>query len=350
MKPHTGFPYRRLPGTLRGFIRRASLWEGPDHLLSVTGTRFSEEYRRFYYRDIEAIVIRKCPRAGSLGVWGVSVFVCLIALIRAVRFPGATVAWAIVCSLFAFLVFRLALSLFYSSRCYIQTAVSREELPSLLRERSTKWALARVRKKIEEAQGLLPEDITALREAPAAVEPPQETAEAALESEIAKRRSGDFTQVTELTDAGIGNGVRFAIAAFILLLADAFESFWFLDAPAQVAGSFGLRLFTILLVLAEAATIVPGLVSIHRSRTLRPLRTMLFLCLAFLGLEVWFSLYFRQIYMAQPSTTHAAASFNYVWHWVQVVAGCVAIVLGIGGLILVLLNWENYRRGDLSTV
>src|SRR5437016_13358775 len=49
------FPYRRLPGKQRGWIRKSSLWEGEDHLLLVRGTRFAEDYRRFYYRDIQAI-------------------------------------------------------------------------------------------------------------------------------------------------------------------------------------------------------------------------------------------------------------------------------------------------------
>jgi hypothetical protein len=330
MTPRPEFPYVRLPGTLRGFMERASLWEGPDHLLSINGTRFSEEYRRFYYRDIEAIISRKCPRAGSLGVWIVSAIACLIALISAAKAPDSLVAWAIACSLIVFLGFRLALSLFYSCRCYVQTAVSREELPSLVRQRSADRALARLRKKVEEAQGILADDI----------------------SETDRQQLTIGTPVKDLPSTN-GNetrssvGVKFAISAFILLLADATESFWFLDAPSSVAGRFGARLLTILLVLGEAGTIVPGVLSIHKSRTLRPVRDVLLASLVFVGLEVWFSLYFRDMYMAQAAAREV--SFAQAWHWVQVVAGCVAVVLGVGGLILVLLKWETYRRGDLST-
>ena len=54
--------YRKLPGRRRGFIFSASLWTGADHLLSVKSTRFQEHYKRFYFRDIQAIVITRVPR------------------------------------------------------------------------------------------------------------------------------------------------------------------------------------------------------------------------------------------------------------------------------------------------
>ena len=35
----------------------ASLWQGKDHLLSIDSSGYTEEYKRFYYRDIQAIII-----------------------------------------------------------------------------------------------------------------------------------------------------------------------------------------------------------------------------------------------------------------------------------------------------
>src|ERR1700684_2106413 len=55
-------PYRKLPGTRRGFIQKSSVWAGPDHLLLVRGSRFREEYKRFYYRDVQAIAVARAPR------------------------------------------------------------------------------------------------------------------------------------------------------------------------------------------------------------------------------------------------------------------------------------------------
>src|SRR5262249_39467939 len=54
--------YKKLPGHRRGFIRGASLWLGPDHVLAVNSLRFREEYKRYYFRDIQALVVARSPR------------------------------------------------------------------------------------------------------------------------------------------------------------------------------------------------------------------------------------------------------------------------------------------------
>src|SRR5580704_15159324 len=54
--------YRKLPGRRRGFIQKSSVWAGPDHLLLVRGSRFRDEYKRFYYRDVQAIAVARAPR------------------------------------------------------------------------------------------------------------------------------------------------------------------------------------------------------------------------------------------------------------------------------------------------
>ena len=51
--------YRRLPGRKKGIIGIYTLWQGPDHLLTIDSKRFSEDYKRFYYKDIQAIITRK---------------------------------------------------------------------------------------------------------------------------------------------------------------------------------------------------------------------------------------------------------------------------------------------------
>ena len=54
--------YKRLPGTKRGIFHGASLWMGDDHLLAVSGWRFTEDYKRYYYRDIQALVVTRDRR------------------------------------------------------------------------------------------------------------------------------------------------------------------------------------------------------------------------------------------------------------------------------------------------
>src|SRR3990172_8730879 len=53
--------YKRLPGRRRAsfaFVRN-SLWLGEDHLLHVMNRGYTEEYKRFYYRDIQAVLVRQ---------------------------------------------------------------------------------------------------------------------------------------------------------------------------------------------------------------------------------------------------------------------------------------------------
>ncbi len=87
------FQYVQLPGAYRGFFRKASLWEGIDHVLSVSGTRFSDEYRRFYYRDIQALIVEKRPRAGSWGWWTVLSVALIISGVASTQATEALFSW-----------------------------------------------------------------------------------------------------------------------------------------------------------------------------------------------------------------------------------------------------------------
>ena len=51
--------YRRFPGTGRYLLNRVLLYVGPDHLLQVTATGYSENYRRFFFHDIQVISLHK---------------------------------------------------------------------------------------------------------------------------------------------------------------------------------------------------------------------------------------------------------------------------------------------------
>ncbi|HEX7359161.1 MAG TPA: hypothetical protein VF283_01590 [Bryobacteraceae bacterium] len=328
MKGRAEFPYTKLPGTLRGFVRRASLWEGPDHLLSVTGTRFAEEYRRFYYRDIESIVSQKCARAGSFGLWIVHVLACVVLGSIAAASPFPWSLGILACFLLLVLIFRLIGCLRYSCRCYIQTAVSRKELPSLLRTWSTEKALKRIRSRIEEAQGALPEEVGSLQEEVVTAVP------ASAKPSLGKPRSA---------------GIRLATLAFLLLLANAAECFCSLRLASYASSEVWARVRDILLVYGEGTCIVLALLCIYRWRTFRGLRNVLFGCLGFVAAEVWFSLNFRNVYAAWVKEMHVVPHFYQAWHWVLATIGSVAGVLAIGGLILLFLKRDTYRRGDLST-
>lgn len=163
--------YTRLPG--RGIRRaifavaatRCRLWLGPDHLLAVDATTASEEYRRFYYRDIEAFVIRRT--GGRAMVNWVLLAVALISigpLLYMWRAQGSA-GWAIAAICLGSLWLLLALiNTLRGAMCEtkVRTAVQFEHLPSLGRLPAARKVLARLAPFISEAQGAAtPEELAA---------------------------------------------------------------------------------------------------------------------------------------------------------------------------------------------
>ncbi len=51
--------YRKLPGRGLGWAGLGRLWIAEDHLLEVNSLLVSERYRRFFFKDISALVIRR---------------------------------------------------------------------------------------------------------------------------------------------------------------------------------------------------------------------------------------------------------------------------------------------------
>jgi hypothetical protein len=150
--------YRRLPG--RGVRRqgiataaRARLWLGRDHLLSVAAQWFSEDYKRFYFRDIQAIIIRKTNVGRNINAV-LGILACLTLILAAITSDAASVFWWIITGAFAAFLLGNAL-MGPTCVCHLQTAVQTEELPTLRRLGRVRKVLARLRPLIAAAQGEL---------------------------------------------------------------------------------------------------------------------------------------------------------------------------------------------------
>ena len=103
-------------------------------------TGYTEEYKRFYYADIQAIVTRKTGRGAAWNFFPpCSLF--LFALVAVTR--TGTAAGVVFWILAGLSLLILAVNLLRGPTCicHLQTAVSREELPSLSRERTAKKAI-----------------------------------------------------------------------------------------------------------------------------------------------------------------------------------------------------------------
>ncbi len=167
--------YVRLPGRGQKVVGvlsagRTSLWLGNDHLLHVSDQWFTETYKRFYFRDIQAIMLRK-TRAGKI-----INLVCGLVALLVFLFPLAgKLYWAwdaagmIVGGCFGgfFLLIVVVNSLMGpTSSCKLKTAVQSEELPSLARLWRARKVLRILRARIDAEQGVLSqEEIASNREA-----------------------------------------------------------------------------------------------------------------------------------------------------------------------------------------
>jgi hypothetical protein len=159
--------YRRLPGRRRGVIRGSSVWLGSDHLLSVKSMRFREEYKRFYFRDVQGIAVARAMRfhISTRSLFLAWVWAGLYGVASATQWPYIWIVWYLGVAL---IVAWLVASSAFSCRCRLYTAVSREELPSVYRTWTAQKFLDRVTPQIAQVQGAVPEDWAEAAEAMAA--------------------------------------------------------------------------------------------------------------------------------------------------------------------------------------
>ncbi len=151
----TSSPYKRLPGRWRSAFSRKTLWQGPDHLLWVEKTMMQEHYRRFYFKDIQAIIVCRNRRHHLWSLFWAMLMVVTgsLALVAsdtpdlpAFFVPAAfTLIWGI----------GLLVNLLKGPCCdfYLQTAVQLERLTNMARERKVLKMADRIKALAEKAQG-----------------------------------------------------------------------------------------------------------------------------------------------------------------------------------------------------
>ena len=159
------------PGRLA--VSTMSLWRGPDHLLQIERDGYAENYRRFFYSDIEVFTVRLDNRRRTIAVtFGILIGLCLL-------FGFASTA----AQIFFFVLAGIFLMPFIynmvrgpSCVVYVSTAVQREELQSVRRLKGAMRLLEVIREGAAPTQGVLAPDMVRvnfeLKNAPAAGAPP----------------------------------------------------------------------------------------------------------------------------------------------------------------------------------
>lgn len=168
MEKETDIRYKRLPGRgprKRGMITavrsRCSLYLSDDHLLAVDNNVFSENYKRFYFSDIQAFITQK-TRRGT--IWNIILAVMIVCSLAGALFSEEEtlriICWILSGIFLVFLLFNVLRG--PTSKCHIVTAVQVDQLPSLNRLRVANKAIRRIRRSIEKVQGKLgPEEVAA---------------------------------------------------------------------------------------------------------------------------------------------------------------------------------------------
>jgi hypothetical protein len=142
---------------------RSALWLGDDHLLLLETSGFTENYKRFYFRDIQTITVQETGRGR---VWNIILgsILLLSTFVMFLTWPsGAPARWnggafageiALATVMFISGVF-LLVGLVAGPTCktYLRTAVQTEELAALCRVRQTRKIMDKIRQLMVAAQG-----------------------------------------------------------------------------------------------------------------------------------------------------------------------------------------------------
>jgi hypothetical protein len=140
-------PYRKLPGS-SGMLLKSKLWLGPDHVMHVRRSLFSEEYRRYYFRDIQALVLIEKDRLALYFYVLAGVLELGAGLLLYNQHP----MWGGVAGMLAVFVAILGWQ-YPDCICSLKTAVSNDVLWPLGRLRYARPAIALLRDAVEAAQG-----------------------------------------------------------------------------------------------------------------------------------------------------------------------------------------------------
>jgi hypothetical protein len=144
--------YRRLPGKKKGFlIGYHTLWQGSDHLLQIYSRLGVEDYKRFYFNDIQAIIV--CPTAaGKIQNLILGVLAGLFGLLSVIAGGGLSFFFTIISGALAFI---LLINFFKGPTCetYLMTAVQTEKLHALHRIKIAQPVMDQLRSFIEQRQG-----------------------------------------------------------------------------------------------------------------------------------------------------------------------------------------------------
>jgi hypothetical protein len=143
---------RRRAGIAVVAISSYSLWLGPDHLLLIESNGYTETYKRFYFRDIQAIIVRQTSRQRTTSIILGALAAALIGIGLIAGGISVIITYSVIAFLTCLIPLLINVLLGPTCTCQIRTAVQTEDLP-VRRMGKARKILQRIRPLIAEAQG-----------------------------------------------------------------------------------------------------------------------------------------------------------------------------------------------------
>ena len=140
--------YLPIPGVGTGrfglqLALRSRIYQGPDHLLVIQSTGYTEEYKRIFYRDIRFVEIRPNQRRVVLGL----VLAALIAAFALLLFVSLAAGLILMAPFVIALVINLVRG--PTCDCYVTTGVQTLKIPTPRRRSKVAAFIAFLREKAE---------------------------------------------------------------------------------------------------------------------------------------------------------------------------------------------------------
>jgi hypothetical protein len=252
--------YRRLRGVRRTLtLSRAALLTADDHLLLCDyRSGFTERYKRFYFRDIEAIIVRKTNGwLIGLMVWAVLGLIFFMIGTAWSWNKWTTITIDGICALFLL----RGLLRGPSCRAHIQTAVQTDVLPMFKRVRKTKRVLTRTLfPLIEHAQGKMETG------APPTSQPPIKPSSAS-ESSPSPAAAGSTTAPVPVVEQSLATEHKLSwlhFATFGVVFLTGLNAIWEVNYPSTLSYGVCVTLFALSVVGGIASLVWQGKHRVHR--------------------------------------------------------------------------------------
>lgn len=317
--------YRRLTGKKKGFlVGYHNLWQGEDHLLQIYSRLGVEDYKRFYFTDIQAIITHQTD-IGKIQNFVLGGLTGLFGLFAFTSGGGWSIFHGIVTGV---MLLFLVINIFKGPTCetFLLTAVQTEKLHSLHRLKTTEPVMNRLRALIEQVQGQSNPEI--LAQQPPGVSTHQ------------TRRALPVTRKRPLKAETSVKG-RVHLALFVLLVVDSLFigcSFFYTHEALSLGGTAVSMLLAICVIVA--------LVKQHESNLKQSLRKITwaalgYVCFSFVaGYVVTMTVTFQhpEIWQNQWEMFKMLSSIS-PWEspllmTVNTIALCAALIISIPGFLM----------------